>query len=227
MNLKNIIFFVLGVICVVMFGWMRSNYEHKLDISEQNLKAYKNDIKQLELKNGELIKIRDSYILEKNQLQEQFDLSKKEIKELEDKLQSAIIYISKIESNIYIDTIKCIQDSIIFVHDTIPNIYFKYKDKWLEFNGMTKYKTTELYNISMDVPLTIGLTNDYQLFVGSDNPYVNFSSIEGAAINNSKLVPKKQYWSGGIQCGVGFGYDLITSRLTLGPYFGIGMQYNF
>lgn len=225
---NNILCFILGIlICLIGIGWVRNHYEKKLDISEQNLKAYKNDIEQLELKNGELVKVRDSYILEKNQLQEQFDLSKQEIKELQNKLQSTITYISKIESKVYIDTIKCIQDSILITQDTIKHTHFKYQDNWLRFNGLTQYDSIELYNISMDVPLVVGLTENYQIFVKSDNPYVNFPSIEGAAINNTKLVPKKQYWSGGVQLGVGFGYDIITKRATLGPYLGLGLQFNF
>lgn len=224
---NNVLFFILFVVGLMIFGWMKNNYEQKLDISEQNLKAYKSDIKQLELKNGELLKVRDSYILEKNQLQEQFDLSKKEIHELESKLQSTLAYISKIETNVYIDTITCIQDSIITTQDSTLNIYFKYNDKWLNFNGLATYHNTHVYNISMNVPLTVGLTDNYQLFITSTNPYVNFSSINGTAIINSKLVPKKKHWNYGFQCGLGVGYDLISNKPTLGPYLGIGIQYNF
>jgi hypothetical protein len=97
--------------------------------------------------------------------------------------------------------------------------------------GMTQLRgpnsNTELYNISMDVPLNIGLSDMYQLFVTSPNPYVSFTNMEGALIEGSKLYPKRKKFNFGVQGGFVMGYDIITKQLTLGPYFGAGIQYNF
>lgn len=237
--MKNILSFfkIIAVIGLCIFLFLsikqKQSYKERLNISEQNLKAYKNDVRQLKLENGNLVKVRDSYILENCQLQEQFDLTKKEVNELQNKLNSTLAYISKIESNVYIDTVTCIVDSLVIdttAVDTTTKVHFRYNDDWLRLNGITKFDkqfSTELYDIYMNVPLKVGLTNDYQIFVLSENPYVNFSKIEGAAINNSILVPKKKRWSWGVQGGIGIGYDLINKNISVGPYAGIGFQYNF
>ena len=79
----------------------------------------------------------------------------------------------------------------------------------------------------MKVPLKFGITDDYTMFIQSDNPYVEFGEINGAVIEGSKFLPKEKRWSWGIHGGIGIGYDLITRRLGIGPYLGVGIQYNF
>lgn len=58
----------------------------------------------------------------------------------------------------------------------------------------------------MEVPLKVGTTKDNKWFVTSENPYVQFTSIEGANLEKAK--PKR--WSFGIYGGVGaiFGYGI-------------------
>lgn len=224
MVLEALIFLV-----VITFGYRMM--DSKLDISEQNIIAYKGQVEELELKNGELIKVRDSYILEKNELQEMFDMSKKEVRDLQNKLNSSLAYISKLEADVRIDTIREVKDSIVYINSTDRDIHFKYSDDWFSLDGLTKMRgmesLTELYNVRMTVPLQIGLTDMKQLFVTSPNPYVSFTDIEGAFIEGSNLYPKRKKFNFGVQGGFGLGYDIITKQLTLGPYLGAGIQYNF
>lgn len=229
---KNILIPIIEFVIflwIIIWGYNKMNDE--LNISEQNLKAYKGKVKELEMSNGDLVKVRDSYILEINKICEEFEMSKQEIKELQKKLNSSMAYISKMETEIKTDTIREIKDSIIYLNGKVDMVLFNYKNNWVELDGVTnlsnKNTSTVINYIKMKVPLTVGVTDDYQLFVHSQNPYVSFTNINGAIIEDSKFLPKEKRWSWGIQGGFGVGYDIITSRLGIGPYLGVGVQYNF
>lgn len=215
-------------ICIIIFGI--NYYNNQLDISDQNLNAYRGQLEQMELKNGELISVRDSYILRIQDLENQFDISKKEVRDLQRKLNSSLAYIAELKSNIRIDTIVTVKDTIIY-KDKETDIRFIYNDDWLSFNGETKIMddkpTTNIFNMNMNVPLKVGLSDDYQIFVQSDNPYVNFSSIEGAVIDKSKLRPKKKRWNIGVYGGFGIHYDMPTKSFGYGPQLGIGVSVGF
>ena len=215
-------------ICIIIFGI--NYYNNQLDISDQNLNAYRGQLEQMELKNGELISVRDSYILRIQDLENQFDISKKEVRDLQRKLNSSLAYIAELKSNVRIDTIVTIKDTIIY-KDKETDIRFIYNDDWLSFNGETKITdkktTTNIFNMNMNIPLKVGLSDDYQIFVQSDNPYVNFSSIEGAVIDKSKLRPKKKRWNIGIYGGFGIHYDMPTKSFGYGPQLGVGVSVGF
>ena len=225
---------IIGLIieAVIFIGIISFGYkimDEKLDISEQNLIAYKSKMEQLELKNGELITTRDSYILDKYKLEEELSISKKEVKDLEKKLKSTLAYISNIESEVRIDTIETVRDSIIYINDSDIDVKFNYSDEWLSFNGLTRIRDaqskTSLRNVNMIVPLTIGLTDNYKLFIQSDNPYVNFTSMEGAVIDGSKLIQKQRKLGLSIQGGFGATYDILSKGLGIGPYLGLGVHW--
>ena len=105
---------------IISFGYKLMN--GKLETSEQNLIAYKGQMEQLELKNGELITTRDSYILDKKQLEEALDVSKSEVKQLEKQLNSSLAYIANMESQVRIDTVTIVKDSIIYDEGDIAQI---------------------------------------------------------------------------------------------------------
>ena len=77
----------------------------------------------------------------------------------------------------------------------------------------------------MDVPLKVGMSTDNKWFVTSENPYVNFTSVEGANLAPSN----KKRFTLGVHVGVGpsFGYGILgTSGGTVyhGWYFGAGVN---
>lgn len=236
MKTKNIWNKIYNIACFVLLfaaiAYCKSYYnQHDQNkIHEQTIQAYRDSVRTLQLKNGELISAKYSYILEIEELETQFDLSKKEVKDLQKKLKSNLAYISKIESKVILDTIYMVKDSIIYRTDGI-DATFGYKDNWLSLNGVTSIQnntsTTKLFDIQMYTPLKVGLTNDYQIFVQSDNPYLNITDIQGAAINKSILVPKKKRFGFGIQAGFGAMYDITNKKAALGPYMGAGVHYNF
>jgi hypothetical protein len=229
-------YIIEGIIFIAIIAAVWGIYNNKLDNSEQNLKAARGHIEQVELKNGELMSSRDSYIATINDLEELLDITKQEVKDIQRQLDSKVAYISKIESEVRVEYIETVRDSIIYVNSD-PNIAtstFRYNNKWVDLVGRNEftfgeqfdYKTT-IESLSMDVPLSVGLTNDYQIFVKTPNPYVSFSSIEGAVIDNSVLKPRKKRFNWGLQMGFGAMYDVMNKNIAVGPYAGVGAEFNF
>jgi hypothetical protein len=216
------------VFLTILFG----GYHHmsrKIDISNQNIKTYRDKVEEVEMKNGELISVRDSYIVNNAELREELNMSKKAYKELEKVLDSKISYIAQIESTVKFDTVVTVKDSIVYVGDEVASVIFNYKDDWLSFLGeadLFEQKTT-LYEVNINAPVTVGLTDDYQVFVNTPNPHVNFTSIESYIVDESKLYPKKQKWSWGLQGGFGALYGLNQKQFDVGFYLGIGVEKKF
>lgn len=229
-------YIIEGVIFMAIIAAVWGFFSNRLDTSEQNLKAARGHIEQVELKNGELLTARDSYIATINDLEDLLDISKQEIKDIQRQLDSKIAYISKIESEVRVEYIETVRDSIIYINSD-PNIAtstFRYNDKWVDLIGRNDFTfgekfsyNTTIESLSMDVPLNVGLTNDYQIFVKTPNPYVSFSNIDGAVIDNSVLRPRKKRFNWGLQMGFGAMYDVINKNIAVGPYAGVGAEFNF
>lgn len=230
---NNKLYIIFGSVIAVLLSTIivgAGYYKNKLSNAEQNIDTYKGHIEQLQLKNGELISANNSYILKTKDLENQFNLSKKEVKDLEKKLGDKLAYISKISTKIQYDTITAIKDTIIY-RDNLTEVQFKYTDKWTSFNGVTKLANnnaeTSIYDLNINVPLKVGLADNYKIFVQSDNPYIQFTDIEGAVIDGSKFNQKKKRVSWGVQLGIGAMYDIIDKNISVGPYGGLGVQLNF
>ena len=227
-------FIIEALIFIVIIACTYSCLSRKQDASEQNLKAALGRIEVVELENGELLSSRDSYIATINDLEDLLDISKKEIKDIQRHLDDKIAYISNIESNVRVEYIETVRDSIVYVNPSTATSSFSYFDKWVTLNGVNEFRfgekfdySTTITSISMDVPLNVGLTNDYKIFVKSSNPYVHFSDIQGAVIDNSIMRPRKKRFSWGLQGGFGLMYDVIDKDIAAGPYLGIGAEFNF
>lgn len=235
-NWKNILLGVFGFIIIVLL-MSTTCTSQKLGKAEKNIKALTDTLHTYELKNGELLYEKQGYIAEKKELEEYIGIKEKEVKEIEKKLKSALATIAKLQAQVRIDTIH-MTDSIEVLPDSTINCHFEYKDDWLVLDGVTNVKLnpfnthTIINNIGMEVPLKVGTTKDDKWFVTSENPYVQFTSIEGANIEKTK--PKR--WSIGIQGGVGavFGYGISGSSdgivrtgwiLGGGAYLGFGITY--
>jgi len=224
-KIKNICIIVLVILCIIFIGTTIYNKKNK-DIAENNVEALMDSVRTYQLSNDELLYAKKTLILEKNQLEEYLDISKSEVKELEKKLDSKITYISKIQGQIRVDTLRMV-DSVYVVNDTI-NAHFKYNDEWLSLNGLTNCYdnkcNTSLNDLSLKTPIKIGLTEDHQLFATSQCPYLSFTSIDGADVSKQNK-PKK--WNLGVSLTVGptVGYGLVipNSGTTNGGIFaGVG-----
>ena len=202
----------------------------KIKNLDQNFIASRDKINELTLENGNLLAERSAYIVKNNELEEILNITKQEKKDIERKLNDKIAYISTIESNIRIDTLELVNTIIIKDSSTI-NIGFNYDDKWVKFSGSSYYKNgkskTSIFDININTPLKVGLTNDLTIFVESENPYLNITNIEGAVVDGSTLHPKKKRWNFSLQGGIGVHYGLFSQKVDIGPYIGAGVSYNF
>lgn len=232
-NWKDMLLIIL-VILAISFIMSTSCTKQKLDIAENNISALTDTLSVYKLKNGELLYEKQGYIAEKEQLSTFIGVQESEIKELEKKLGSAVSTIVKLKQEVKVDTIKLV-DSVYVYDDEIRND-FSFLDNWLSLSGTTIYKdykfSTTLNNLSMDVPLKVGTTKDNTWFVTTDNPYVIFSSIEGASIE--KVKPKRFSLSIHAGLGLSYGYGIsgsadgiVRSGWFFGPalHVGAGVSY--
>lgn len=217
------------LLVIVGLSWTRScNLERENNNWKHNYEVLQDSVEVVETKNGELLFENGSLILEKNELQEALDLSKNQIKDYEKALGSSLAYISKLESELKIkDTITVTE----VIHDTLTNSYLMhYKDDWLKFDESFSLQNPynplmKVYNITMDVPLKVGIGDNYKIFVTSDNPYFNVTSIEGAVIDGSQFAKKPRRWTLSIYAGFGGQYDLIHKTFGVGPQIGGGVGF--
>ena len=229
---KKWIYILLIIEAMFFIGIMTYSYtrqSNKMDVLEQNLKAERDELSSIKLENGKLLKDQYVRIIKEKELTEELDITKKEKRELERILGEKIAYITELETNIRIDTVSTTKDSIIYLQDSTTLVKFTYTDKWLSFNGLSnlKQKKTELFDINIPVPLEVGLTDDYNFFVISENPYLDISYINSNVVDGSVLYKKPKKWNFGIQFGFGVQYGTIGKKFDVGPYGGFGAQYNF
>ena len=197
---------IYSVIIAILFG-VCIYLGSELKYTNQNIIAAKSQVEQLVLENGEIVAIRDSYISSYNEIKEQLELSNREIRTLKKKLGEKPKTITKIETVIKYDTIQPIQTSQ-------PNL-FNYKDDWVSFH--LDIDKPLISNLSINAPLKVGMT-DNKVFVYSDNPYLNITSVENH-------IKKPSRWSIGLQIGTGLTYDILQNKVGLGIYCGAGVEY--
>lgn len=237
MEKKSLIWMIIeALILLMVLSFVWNHYDNKLDISEQNLIASRSKLEELTLENGNLLFEKDSYILKIKDLETEIGVSKKEIKNLQRKLDSSVAYIAKIEGQYKMDTVYTVKDSLIYVNNDNYIAKFSYKDKWFSINGENDISinnkkidniNTNLYDIIMNASLTIGITDSYKFFIETDNPYLNINNVNSSAIENSIMIPKKKRFNFGFQMGMGLSYDLFSKSWGVGPYAGAGLQINF
>lgn len=207
-----------------------SNLKRANNNWKHNYEVLRDSMELVVTQSGEILYENGSLIIEKKELEAALDISKKQVKDYEKTLGSKLAYISKLESQVGVrDTITVTK----VIHDTLTNSYsMNYDDGWLKFDQRFSMEvpdqpTFNIYNINMNVPLKVGLTNDYTIFVTSPNPYFKVTSIEGAVIDKGKFAPRPKHWMFGVYGGFGAGYGLINKQFDVGPQIGVGVGYIF
>lgn len=231
LDIKTISLMVLeAIIFIVILLTISNCNSKKIETLDQNLSAAKGQVEILTMDNGNILAERDAYIVRNKQLEEAINISENERKSIEKKLNDKIAYISRIESNIKVDTLE-IHDTVTIKDSSTILINFDYNDNWLKFSGGTYYKNgkskTQIFDINIPTSLKVGLTDEYIIFVESENPYLNITNIEGAIIDKSSLKPKKKQWNLSLHAGIGVHYGLFGQKVDVGPYVGGGVSYNF
>lgn len=220
--LLNILLATIGILLV-------SHYKNKARISEHNYQTAIGEISFLTTKNGELVAERDSYVASAKDLEKLNISNKDEIKRLEKALDKHIEYIAALESEIKIQP-DVIHDTVVVSSGIIRSTWGS-GDEWYSIRGRTvvidSTISTTVDNLHIVVPLKVGLTDSWSVFVNTSNPYVKFSSIDGALLNKNlytKTTPPRR-WGLGISAGIGCGYDLIGRSFYTGPGIQIGLYY--
>ena len=231
MTQTNKFLIVVIAALAVMFGvaiGVSNTLSREYHRYQHNYQVMLDSVQTISTKYGELLFEKGSLVLEKKELEDALGVSNKQIKEYEKQLGSKLAYISKLESRL---TVKDTITNTIVIRDTVTNsLSTHYEDKWMSFDQMISYinPTTirsDIYNTSFNVPLKVGLTEDYTIFVTSPNPYFNITSIDGAVIDKRKFAEKPRRWTFSIYAGFGGQYGLINKRFDVGPQIGAGVGY--
>ena len=234
LNFKDKIILILSAIAAVLLAALigciiyANSARSKSKDWEHNYKVLQDSVEVVTTKYGEVLYEKGSLILEKKELEEALGITKKQVKDYEKLLGSKLAYISKLESQLKVkDTLTVTVTEVI--HDTLSTLYIgSYTDKWLSFNQSFSLENPlgpefKVWDINMHVPLKVGITDDYTIFVQSDNPYFKATDIEGAVIDGGRFNKKPRRLVIIAYAGFGGQYGLIQRKIDIGPQIGAGL----
>lgn len=232
---ENKVLLSIVAVLIVLLGLMigiiiRKN--NNITIIENNLNAATEKIEVLKTENGDLLAKTRSYITTISDLEDYINISKKEIKDLQKALDDKILYISELETLIDIKPTE-VHDTTVVYKDSTFNFTFNFRDKWYELIGNSSFDynrvKTEINTLYVNVPLRVGLTDDWKIFVTTQNPYVVFNDMEGALLDKDVYLKqqKKKKWGISLSLGMYAGYDLFDKSVYIGPGAGCGISYTF
>lgn len=234
------IVFVIVLVLAIMFG-INSCQKRRIerDISTHNINALLDSMKVTQSKLNGVIYSRDALLITKNDLEKALGISKNQIKELNKKLDSKVTYIAKLEGDISILNKQLSDVSYTKIGDNYA-IHSKDSNQYYKIGLTSNFKidttnytinnlTSKLDYLNIPINLTTGLTNEWTIFVNTDNPYVKFNNIQGAVVDKDLYIPKSKQkpWALGIGVGMATGYDLIGRFPYAGPGIFVGITYNF
>ena len=219
--------FVLGGIFIYLYH-RNSVKSQEIAQYEQNWRAAMDSVEYHKLKNGELLAERQSFVLSEREMRNQLNLSKDEIEDLKKRLGSALAQVTKVKTEVRVDSIYIESKPTIVTVDTV-SAPFSFKDNWLALDGQFNYGSgvarTNIHNITMSTPLTIGTAENGKFFVSTPNPYLHITDIN--SVISEKVIPKRRHWNFGISIGPSMGYDFHRKDVYYGFGGMIGLQYNF
>lgn len=219
--MKKLIILILCILGVSIFFNIKTYNKSK--ILDQNIKAYTDSINIIQLKNKKMLYEKDAFIVNEQNLKHLLNISDNEIKELKKKLNSSLYTIQQMSGKLNIDTVYT-KDTVYRQNDIITAVKFEYSDEWLKLNGVTNiYPSvyTTIHNINIPINIQTGITDKNQIFVTTDNPYINITNIEGARIDKKIELSNKLY------IGVGAQYGVINKSIDIGPQIGYGLVVRF
>lgn len=233
MNKRDYIYILIIAILGALLVWFITSNQSKhtlLETYKHNTVSLTSELDSIRLKNDELLYSMNALILEKEELEKYLDITKKEVKELEKKLDSKIQYIAQIEGQVYIDTLE-LHDTVYIDANGNMSLYFDYTDKWVTLRGHSTQTTfddfyTTMDTLSMNVPLEVGLTDEYRIFVKSSNPYMHITDVKGAVIEESKIRKMKRRFGFCVYAGWGAQYGVFHKRFDTGPQLGFGFYFS-
>jgi hypothetical protein len=227
---KDIIYIA---VIIVMVCWaitsMRActNQVNENKLLEHNIEALSSEAELYKGKNGELVYQQQILIGDMNTLKIANENLYKRIKSMEVKNAEQALRIEGLIRNPQRDTVWQINNDTIYI-DRNLNITrnFDFSDKWRTLNGNVFLADGNLgLNIDNDL-IKFDYTavfNDGQLYITSDNPYVQYNNITGIQVPKQR----KKRWNLGIYGGFGVHYDISSKKIGYGPQIGAGISVGF
>lgn len=227
---KDIIYIA---VIIIMVCWaitsMRycSNQLHQNELLEHNIEALSSEAEQYKGKNGELIEKQQILIGDMNTLKVANEDLYKRLKSMEVKNVEQALRIEGLIRNPQRDTVWQVNNDTIYIDRNI-NITrnFDFSDRFRTLNGNVFVSDGNLgLNIENDI-IRFDYTaafKDGQLYITSDNPYVQYNNITGIQVPKQR----KKRWNIGLYGGFGVHYDMPSKRFGYGPQIGAGISVGF
>lgn len=230
-NHKKDIIYILVV--VVMLSWaitsMKSctNQLQENKRLEHNLIAQTSDIEYYKGKTGELVAQQQIYVATNKELELLNANLSEQLKSMKVKNAEQALRIEGLINNPKRDTVWHINNDTIYIDKSV-NITkpFDFSDKYRVLQGNVFISDGNLgLNIDKDIIKFdyIAAFKDGQLYVTSDNPYVQYNNITGVQLPKQK----KKRWTVGVYGGFGVHYNVPTKSFGYGPQFGAGVSVGF
>lgn len=227
---KDIIYIAL---IIVMVCWaitsMRActNQVNENKLLEHNIEAITSEAEQYKGKNGELIEKQQILIGDMNTLKVTNEDLYKRLKSMEVKNAEQALRIEGLIRNPQRDTVWQVNNDTVYIDRNI-NItrQFDFSNKFRTLNGNVFVSDGNLgLNIENDI-IRFDYTaafKDGQLYITSDNPYVQYNNITGIQVPKQR----KKRWNIGIYGGFGIHYDMPSKKFGYGPQLGAGVSVGF
>lgn len=227
---KDIIYIA---VIIIMVCWaitsMRScsNQLHQNELLEHNIEALSSEAEQYKGKNGELIEKQQILIGDMNTLKLANEDLYKRLKSMEIKNAEQALRIEGLIRNPQRDTVWQVNNDTIYIDRNI-NITrnFDFSDRFRTLNGNVFVSDGNLgLKIENDI-IRFDYTaafKDGQLYITSDNPYVQYNNITGIQVPKQR----KKRWNIGLYGGFGVHYDMPSKRFGYGPQIGAGISVGF
>lgn len=226
---------ILTAICLfflLIIGTIVKRNNDKITLLTHNLEAVKDSLTTSKLENGDLLSSKQTLILDKKELSEELNISKNTIKEIEKTLNSKIAHIAKLEAQIKLKDTIWMKPDTVYVKENYTIKKFTWHDEWAMVKSSvigdnvnnSKMTIDKLY---INTPVEVGLTEDYNFWVKTPNPYIVINGITSAVIDGSPIKAKDKRFHHGIYVGFGFNYGLFNRSWDFGPHAGYGFMYSF
>ena len=213
-----------------------SSLKDEVKIGNMNQKVFSDSIRNYKNTNGKLVYQRGILIASKKELKQLNSNLYKEIKDLKD--NPKVIYQTEVVIKRDTTPIRTIveaidSDSYMFAwkYDTTYS-----KGNFQKISGSTLFDIdsigpnnvqTKIEENSFGLSLTTGLVEGketYEIFVKSNYPGFEVTSIEGSIIDKKMIRSNESQWVIGPQFG--YGITLSNGSVRYGPTIGFGVTYN-
>lgn len=200
-----------------------SHFKNENSNNMNNIVALTDTIKYYKGKSNELVAQKTMLIGDMDVLKRVNDSLYNIIKDIKVKNPDNVVYINTTVHDIVRDTVWTVNVDSKYIKKE-----FDFSDKWRSVSGYTymKHDTLTQYELGtviskndVNVDFTV-VQKDNQVYITSNNPYINYNNIIGITQNTTQKTKTKRW---GIGPYIGFG---VTHKFDFVPTIGIGVQYS-